>query len=1086
MKLLRKSIGCIILLMFIFLVLSNLKVYGSSVNLSSETFTLSFYCENTDISLNGIEVEVNDSIPVYDDNGEILQFNNFYTNTYTLQSENFLTFVRTSDYMYITIDLTTIPIGYGVNKKGQFITKNQNSYEFELYLIDDVDISINFDKKVTVDILSNDNKKLFADYRMNIIDYDIDINNLYDQVIFDYQVVVILYNVEYTFEGVYDLSNFTFEEKIKFLCEQGLINEQEINNYILSNEIQPYGVLFAELEYTPSYGDNAASIRNDGSRFIIYYDGSSTGMDEDVAQRVADAIDTIDNFFCSSDSHDFVRPNTNSDGEFKIYLETATNMSGSLGSHQPGTRWTLFSGTQRYSYIKLNYTLADATIDTDATDNSFINTLAHEYFHAIMYKEGFSSSDSTRSGWMSESFATFVGLYYANENLSSADAYIKSIFDTRVENFIDSTEESLDDYSSSSNRRYWTFLFPLYLYQNYGFDVIKEIVLEYPNSEDPFIAIDTVLNNYGTNIEATFLDFSLDNGYPYEKYTILYDNYTVDWNRSGEDITARDLYYTPSSGSGTFNLPYFSSEYIYLKPEECTSYTAYITADFDNIDSIDLSTIRKTADDTYYYYSWNISSESITIPQHNFGYHACTELMLVFTNYSSNTSNSVNIDYDITFEHSIDTVEEGNSIDIGQHIHNPFYTNYVKFMPTETDLYQIELNIERSGSLYYYADTFQILDSNKQLIQKYQVNDYQNNASNVYGSNKITVYLLEGTTYYIKTKYKYTFTSINLIINRMSNNISLTTNDDLCTENGLYLGDHFVKLVAPRNGYYNINFEYNGTSSNQIAYNIFYKMSGSMYNRESKLINCTDKISNKELFLSKGAVLYIGYFNGDGVGNVTLTINRVVTQNIAMITDVNENVTVGSEVTLNGGAYQGITLTQGYTRCVYFTDMAPSTSRLDYYWYSLDETKALVSNYGTITAISAGEVKIIAVYKGDSKKVGSLTINIDTDLTGIQKNVLLTTDKRELPNSFGTEVSVMNGIPGETTIHSGYTRFICFASGNPTSNIQDFMWTSSNNNIAIVSSFGTITARYVKGFVTITGVYKYNSNFIATIIIEVI
>ena len=87
---------------------------------------------------------------------------------------------------------------------------------------------------------------------------------------------------------------------------------------------------------------------------------------------------------------------------------------------------------------------------------------------------------------------------------------------------------------------------------------------------------------------------------------------------------------------------------------------------------------------------------------------------------------------------------------------------------------------------------------------------------------------------------------------------------------------------------------------------------------------------------------------------------------------------------------------------------------------------------------------------------------------------------------YGTEVSENNGEIGGVLIHKGYTRLICFESNSPTDSIQDFVWTSSDNDIATVSAYGTITAKNKTGVVTITGVYKYNSKFIATIIINVV
>ena len=65
---------------------------------------------------------------------------------------------------------------------------------------------------------------------------------------------------------------------------------------------------------------------------------------------------------------------------------------------------------------------------------------------------------------------------------------------------------------------------------------------------------------------------------------------------------------------------------------------------------------------------------------------------------------------------------------------------------------------------------------------------------------------------------------------------------------------------------------------------------------------------------------------------------------------------------------------------------------------------------------------------------------------------------------------------------AGYTRLICLGDDSPNPFLQNFDWQSSDNNIAIVSSFGTIiTKENITGEVTITGTYRYNTRFIVKI-----
>lgn len=91
----------------------------------------------------------------------------------------------------------------------------------------------------------------------------------------------------------------------------------------------------------------------------------------------------------------------------------------------------------------------------------------------------------------------------------------------------------------------------------------------------------------------------------------------------------------------------------------------------------------------------------------------------------------------------------------------------------------------------------------------------------------------------------------------------------------------------------------------------------------------------------------------------------IINENI--ITDPNDGRGVGTEVLLNGGDNNGNTITQGFTRLLYFkSNTIPSVSRLDYDWFSSNEDVATVSAYGTVTALSVTDptwVTITAIYK---------------------------------------------------------------------------------------------------------------------------
>ncbi|MFA6662116.1 MAG: hypothetical protein WCS56_03670, partial [Bacilli bacterium] len=139
-------------------------------------------------------------------------------------------------------------------------------------------------------------------------------------------------------------------------------------------------------------------------------------------------------------------------------------------------------------------------------------------------------------------------------------------------------------------------------------------------------------------------------------------------------------------------------------------------------------------------------------------------------------------------------------------------------------------------------------------------------------------------------------------------------------------------------------------------------------------------------------------------------------------------------------------------------------------------------------------VNISATYKNDSTIIGEKTFTVykDNDTTPI--NLQYGMDVREGGVTTGTEVSTGKGtvIPvsfnPNVLMHKNYTRLICLGSDSPSSSIQNFIWskdrqTGETGNIT-VSQYGTITAK-TEGTITIKGIYKYNSKYVVTIVIDV-
>ena len=126
---------------------------------------------------------------------------------------------------------------------------------------------------------------------------------------------------------------------------------------------------------------------------------------------------------------------------------------------------------------------------------------------------------------------------------------------------------------------------------------------------------------------------------------------------------------------------------------------------------------------------------------------------------------------------------------------------------------------------------------------------------------------------------------------------------------------------------------------------------------------------------------YVGYSDNFERINISFALRRVVNQNVdidnTLVADpaLNQGFTLGSEVTVNNGLCNNYNITEGFTRCIYLmvdNRFLQPISRLDYDWYSSDETVATVSKWGTVLALSVDtdtNVTIYAVLKEDPSVV---------------------------------------------------------------------------------------------------------------------
>ena len=87
-------------------------------------------------------------------------------------------------------------------------------------------------------------------------------------------------------------------------------------------------------------------------------------------------------------------------------------------------------------------------------------------------------------------------------------------------------------------------------------------------------------------------------------------------------------------------------------------------------------------------------------------------------------------------------------------------------------------------------------------------------------------------------------------------------------------------------------------------------------------------------------------------------------------------------------------------------------------------------------------------------------------------------------STYGTEVLQNGGEYGGTTLSVGYTRCLFLDGNAPSQSRLKYNFTSSNNDIATVSEYGTVTAKQA-GVVIITCTLKSNPTIVSKIVLIV-
>ena len=376
--------------------------------------------------------------------------------------------------------------------------------------------------------------------------------------------------------------------------------------------------------------------------FVVVYDRNDINGYSN-ALRTASELDNIYDFY---DYYGYSEPFTYDDGYFYVYIDNGSNP---VLDYNKGM-------TVNTSIYGNSYIIIDEELYAENDDYAFSFILSHEYFHASIYAESFSCGDNSQSSWFFEQAATAAQLMYFNY-MNRESSFARNLIEYYNNQYETYSNESINtNYLCYSN-----FSFALFIIEDYGMDVLRDIFIESINQS--YISIDYLedyFNDYGTSISEVFGFYTMENTYGYDNYSCLNEYYRELF------YFVSKIFYVPPTNPNTqqnYNdyLETFGSNYILIKQNP--NYSAittdiYVTIEIASpvqIDPYDVHIFRRRMDSLgdidYGYISAPIFRNivnsnyiySITIPQYDFGNYSCEEMMYSIANGTNTDFDSVSV-----------------------------------------------------------------------------------------------------------------------------------------------------------------------------------------------------------------------------------------------------------------------------------------------------------------------------------------------------------------------------------------------------------------------------------------------------------
>jgi subtilisin family serine protease len=463
--------------------------------------------------------------------------------------------------------------------------------------------------------------------------------------------------------------------------------------------------------------------------------------------------------------------------------------------------------------------------------------------------------------------------------------------------------------------------------------------------------------------------------------------------------------------------------------------------------------------------------------------------------FEDNLSNgNIETNYKLTWASNGWSISYNTDNNVLTHLHEITQDNYLNKLyyinNQGAGFYELKLTgTTTDGTTVYYPEgaiTIYNDSSRNTPMDKYTLTGYSNLAKTSQNMNSMIVYLPRNGYFYIDVNMTSSnLSSLYLNINPLEYqeinlfSLSESTNEFINLLNETVNGDYFQKLIVNQTGYFTISTSYAGTPTLFVLTKLNYNASSNTYTLETKICELIDAVNTfAEIVVLEDGTYYVGYFNKNDTSSFDVTFNRLVSQygSHVLVTDPDPATLCGSQINIiemnnTNKSYRQSFITKQFTRIIYPDyNYEISASRLDYHWYSSNETIATVTDFGTVLGKNVGTVKIMAVLKSDPSKVFAKEFTIIND-TGTEQLVVTST----------YTVKYLETNNGKFKLH--LEKVNCPYPWFQDYNFSVFIPDQANDIGVNIDEWGYITVSGT-GFFTLTGIYLKNSR--VTVVINVI